>query len=100
MSRSHKNRKEGNNPSEGKIEPLNTPVLKTEEKQKTPFKTVGTVRLSKSGNAISIKLIQENRFLHISRRDIEFILSDINHATVGNVREYEKLNPGENNGET
>lgn len=61
------------------------------DKKPTPFKTVGTVRLSKSGNAISIKLIADNRFLHISKRDIELILMDSNHLTVCNVREYEKL---------
>jgi hypothetical protein len=72
-----------------KIEPLNTPVL--QDRKPTPFKTVGTVRKSKSGNAISIKLISENRFLHISKRDIELILLDENNVTVANVREYEKL---------
>jgi hypothetical protein len=66
-------------------------VEKVEEKTPTPFKTVGTVRLSKSGNAISIKLFPENRFLHISKRDIELILIDKNNSTVANVREYEKL---------
>lgn len=71
------------------IEPLNTPVL--QDRKPTPFKTVGTVRKSKSGNAISIKLISENRFLHISKRDIELILLDENNVTVANVREYEKL---------
>lgn len=72
-----------------KIEPLNTPIL--QEKNPTPFKTVGTCRKSKSGNAISIKLISENRFIHISIRDIELILLDENNSTVANVREYEKL---------
>jgi len=66
------------------------PVFKEEpEKLKTPYKTVGTARISKSGNALSVKIIAENRFFHISRRDIELILQDINHATVANVREYD-----------
>jgi hypothetical protein len=67
MSKNHQ-------PKESKkeeIEPLNTPVL--QDKKPTPFKTVGTVRKSKSGNAISIKLIAENRFLHVSKRDIELM---------------------------
>jgi hypothetical protein len=71
------------------IEPLNTPVL--QEKKPTNFKTVGTVRKSKSGNAISLKLFAENRFLHISIRDIELILTDKENLIVGNVREYERL---------
>lgn len=65
-------------------------------KEKTPFKTVGTVRLSKNGGAISIKLFPENRFLHISKRDLELILMDENHLTVCNVREYDKLNLNDN----
>jgi hypothetical protein len=71
-------------------EPLNPPVI-LQDRKPTPFKTVGTVRKSKSGNAISIKLISENRFLHISKRDIELILLDENNVTVANIREYEKL---------
>jgi hypothetical protein len=67
-----------------------SPVI-IQEKKPTPFKTVGTCRKSKSGNAISIKLISENRFLHISIRDVELILLDENNSTVANVREYEKL---------
>lgn len=74
---------------ESAIEPLNTPVL--QEKQPTNFKTVGTVRKSKTGNAISLKLFADNRFLHVSIRDIETILNDKENSFVGNVREYEKL---------
>lgn len=66
-----------------------SPVM--QEKKPTSFKTVGTCRKSKSGNAISIKLISENRFLHVSIRDIESILIDENNSTVANVREYERL---------
>ena len=76
-----------------------SPVM--QEKTPTPFKTVGTVRLSKSGNAISIKLFPENRFLHIAKRDIELILIDKNNSTVANVREYDKIEvvkEGKNNG--
>jgi len=99
MSRSHKNRKDES--KEDKPQPtFIPPEIVTLKPKTTAFRTVGTVRLSKSGNAISIKLLAESRFLHISRRDIEFILLDINHATVANVREYDKIQPsGENNGE-
>lgn len=68
-----------------------SPVITVEKKPPTPFKTVGTCRKSKTGNAISIKLFPENRFLHIAIRDIELILEDKNNSTVANVREYEKL---------
>jgi hypothetical protein len=67
------------------------PPVSIQEKKPTPFKTVGTCRKSKSGNAISIKLISENRFLHVSIRDIESILDDEKNVTVANVREYERL---------
>lgn len=86
MSKNHQ-RKTSNNIIVGNVA---SPVL-VEEKKPTSFKTVGTVRRSKSGNAISIKLIAENRFLHISKRDIELILLDENNSTVANVREYERL---------
>lgn len=95
MSRSRKRRAGSKEPvsSEGGV--------KTIEKPKTNFRTVGTARISKSGNALSIKLINEGRFLHISKRDIESILLDVNHTTVANVREYDKLGEiqnGENQG--
>lgn len=91
MSRKHQRNQPTSNvgKEDNKILPLNTPVL--QEKKPTNFKTVGTVRKSKSGNAISIKLFIENRFLHISIRDIEIILNDKENAYVGNVREYERL---------
>lgn len=60
-------------------------------KKKDPFRTVGTVRLSKSGNSISIKLIAENRFIHISKKDIESILIDEHKKTVANVIEYASM---------
>ena len=95
MSKNH--RKRPSNFNEVSKTPLNSEtVIEKETKKPTPFKTVGTVRLSKSGNAISIKLISDNRFLHISKRDIELILMDSNHLTVCNVREYEKLNLNSN----
>jgi hypothetical protein len=81
-----KNRKRGNNLSEGGIIPLNTPVLI--EQAKPNYQTVGTCRLSKSGQALSLKLYPENRYLHIRKRDIELIFEDVNHATVANIREY------------
>jgi hypothetical protein len=91
MSKNHHPKRSDDEVKEvGKIEPLTPPVI-LQDKKPTPFKTVGTVRRSKSGNAISIKLISENRFLHISKRDIELILLDENNTTVANVREYEKL---------
>lgn len=89
MSKKHPRNQPSNVGKEGMIEPLNTPVI--QEKKPTNFKTVGTVRKSKSGNAISIKLFAENRFLHVSLRDIETILNDKENSYVGNVREYEKL---------
>jgi hypothetical protein len=89
------------NKSEIKIEPTAIAGVATSSKvekpkEKTPFKTVGTVRLSKNGGAISIKLFADDRFLHISKRDIELILMDENHLTVCNVREYDKLNLNDN----
>ena len=60
----------------------------TVEKPITPYRTVGTVRRSKNGKAISIKLFPENRYLHLSIQDVERILDDENNQTVGNVREY------------
>jgi hypothetical protein len=89
MSKKHPRNQPSNVGKEDKIEPLNTPVL--QEKKPTNFKTVGTVRKSKSGNAISLKLFADNRFLHVSIRDIETILNDKENSYVGNVREYEKL---------
>jgi hypothetical protein len=88
MSKKHPNPKSDVG-KEDKITPLNTPVM--QEKKPTNFKTVGTVRKSKSGNAISLKLFAENRFFHISIRDIELILTDKENLIVGNVREYERL---------
>lgn len=88
VSKNHQ-RKTSEVKEENKISPLNTPILK--EKPPTAFKTVGTVRKSKSGNAISIKLFEEGRFFHISIRDIELIISDTQNVTVANVREYERL---------
>ena len=52
------------------------------------YKTVGTCRLSKSGQALSLKLFPENRYLHIRKRDIGLIFEDVNRATVANIREY------------
>jgi hypothetical protein len=102
MSRSHKNRKEESKEEKPQPNTFIPPEIVTEKPKANNYRTVGTVRLSKSGNAISIKLIAESRFLHVSRRDIELILMDINHATVANVREYDKVQPsGEtNNGES
>jgi hypothetical protein len=68
-----------------------SPVIIQQEKKPTNFKTVGTCRKSKAGNALSIKLFPENRFLHIAIRDIELIIDDKDNSTVANVREYEKL---------
>jgi len=86
--------KRPSNSKEVKDTSITSETITNEKKTPTSFKTVGTVRLSKSGNAISIKLIADNRFLHISKRDIELILLDSNHLTVCNVREYDnpKLN--------
>lgn len=72
-----------------KIVPVEVPVL--QDKKPTSFKTVGTCRKSKSGNAISIKLFEENRFLHISLKDAESIITDETNSVIGNVREYERL---------
>jgi len=79
-----KNRKRESNEEEIKISPLTdgTNFLQPN------YRTVGTCRLSKSGQALSIKLFPENRYLHIRKRDIELIFEDINHATVANIREY------------
>jgi hypothetical protein len=92
MSKSQRNQ---SNPEK---ENIDSPILSgtvfneaVEKRKPTSFKTVGTCRKSKSGNAISIKLISENRFLHVSKRDIELILLDENNVTVANVREYERL---------
>jgi len=82
-----KNRKRENTNSQKEvITPLNIPVLM--EQIKPSYKTVGTCRLSKSGQALSLKLYPENRYLHIRKRDIELIFSDVNNATVANIREY------------
>lgn len=85
-----KRKKEGNNQEE--IEPLKISSEKQNEKNQTPYRTVGTVRKSKNGNAISVKLFPDNRYLHISIKDVERILTDENNQTVGNVREYERRN--------
>jgi hypothetical protein len=89
VSNHQKRKKEGNNQEE--ITPLNISVEKKVENS-TSYKTVGSVRKSKNGNAISIKLFPENRYLHISIKDVERILTDTNNETVGNVREYERRN--------
>lgn len=90
MSRSRKRKGESkSNPSEETVKTIEK--LEKPEKPKTTFRTVGTARISKTGNALSIKLLNEGRFLHISRRDVESILVDSNHSTVANVREYDKL---------
>lgn len=87
----HQKRKKEENKTEENNNPqifVVTEVKNTENP--TPYKTVGSVRKSKNGNAISIKLFPENRYLHVSIRDVERILTDANNETVGNVREYER----------
>jgi hypothetical protein len=86
---SRKQRNSASNDKTEKIAEINIPVI--QDKKPTPFKTVGTCRRSKSGNALSIKLFEENRFLHISLKDAELIINDDTNSIVGNVREYERL---------
>jgi hypothetical protein len=87
MSRKQRNQQS----NVGKIAPIEVPVLQDKKPTPTPFKTVGTCRKSKSGNAISIKLFEDNRFLHISLKDAEAIITDETNSVIGNVREYERL---------
>lgn len=86
---SRKQKSQASNIVPEKIAEIVIPV--NQDKKPTPFKTVGTCRRSKSGNALSIKLFADNRFLHISLKDAELILNDDTNSVVGNVREYEKL---------
>jgi len=86
---SRKQKSSASNDKSEKIAEINIPVI--QDKKPTPFKTVGTCRRSKSGNALSIKLFEENRFLHISLKDAELIINDDTNSIVGNVREYERL---------
>ena len=72
------------------IKSLNIKVEQKEKIMSSNYKNVGTVRMSKTGNAISIKIFDSGKFYHISRRDIELLLEDMNHCTVAHVREYEK----------
>ena len=87
MSRKQKSSVSKDSPD--KIAEINIPVI--QDKKPTPFKTVGTCRRSKSGNALSIKLFDDNRFLHISLKDAELIINDDTNSIIGNVREYERL---------
>lgn len=72
----------------GEIKPN---IISLKPKIKDEFKTVGTARKSKSGNSLSIKLIAENRFFHISKKDVELILMDEQNKTVANVIEYARM---------
>jgi len=87
MSRKQKSQASKDTPVE--ITELVIPV--NQDRKSTPFSTVGTCRRSKSGNALSIKLFADNRYLHISLKDAEAILNDDTNSVIGNVREYEKL---------
>lgn len=55
------------------------------------FENVGRARLSLAKRAISIKLLKEKRYFHISLEDIEKIIADKSGNTVSNVREYHIL---------
>jgi hypothetical protein len=79
---------------EVKIPPLQQPV------KKTSYRIVGTARISKSGQALSIKLIEgvNNRYLTISKSDLIRIFTDGNNQTVADVREYDAINNEVKNG--